>query len=147
MIAELVAINTAYSVIKKVIDNGKELHDCSSQLLTFFNGKSALQKKVDSTPPEQRNHLEEFFALEKIKQQEDELRQLMQWNCRAGLWDDWLQFQAQAARARREETVRIEREAIEKRERLTQMAQVTGITVLIVTMSVVLIISILYFTT
>ena len=102
MIAEMVAINAAFGVIKEFVGNGKELYDCGEYLSSFFNNKDALQKKVNSAPPDKRGQLEEFFALEKIKQQEEELRQIMQWTGRPGLWDDWLNFQAQAARARRE---------------------------------------------
>jgi len=102
MLAELAAINAAYGVIKEVVGNGRELYDCGAYLSTFFDNKHALQKKVNAAPPDRRGQIEEFFALEKIKEQEEELRQLMQWTGRPGLWDDWLQFQADAARARRE---------------------------------------------
>tara|TARA_R110000823_G_scaffold136040_5_gene265371 strand:- start:2208 stop:2657 length:450 start_codon:yes stop_codon:yes gene_type:complete len=102
MIAEMMAINAAFGVIKEVVGNGMDLYDCGAQLSSFFDNKASLQKKVNSVPPDRRGNLEEFFALEKIKQQEEELRQLMQWTGRAGLWDDWLQFQADAAKARRE---------------------------------------------
>jgi hypothetical protein len=102
MIAEMMAINAAFGVIKEVVGNGMDLYDCGAQLSSFFDNKASLQKKVNSAPPDRRGNLEEFFALEKIKQQEAELQQLMQWTGRPGLWDDWLQFQADAARARRE---------------------------------------------
>ena len=144
MLAELAAINAAYGVIKEVVGNGKELHDCGSQLVSFFNGKAALQRKIDSTPPDQRGQLEEFFALEKIKQQEEELRQLMMWNGRPGLWDDWLQFQAQTARARREEIAKVEREALKRRQRITHIAEVMGITFVVVAMATVLILGIIF---
>lgn len=102
MIAEMMAINAAFGVIKEFVGNGRDLSDCGAQLSTFFDNKSALQKKVNDAPPARRGQLEEFFALETIKQQEEELRQIMQWTGRPGLWDDWLQFQANAAKARRE---------------------------------------------
>ena len=102
MIAEMMAINAAFGVIKEVVGNGKELYDCGAQLSSFFDNKASLQKKVNGAPADRRGNLEEFFALEKIKQQEEELRQMMQWTGRPGLWDDWLQFQADAAKARRE---------------------------------------------
>jgi ATP phosphoribosyltransferase regulatory subunit HisZ len=89
MIAELVAINAAYGVIKEVVGNGRELYDCGAQLTAFFDNKATLQRKVNAAPPDRRGQIEEFFALEKIKEQEEELRQLMQWTGRPGLWDDW----------------------------------------------------------
>lgn len=129
MIAELVAINAAYGVIKEVVGNGRELYDCGAQLATFFDSKAALQKKVNATPPDRREEMQEFFALEKIKQQEEELRELMIWTGRAGLWDDWLAFQAQAARARREEAARIEQEAYARRESIEQTLKIVGVVV------------------
>lgn len=136
MLVELAAINAAYSVIKEVVGNGRELYDCGAQITTFFDNKAALQKKVNAAPPDRRGQIEEFFALEKIKQQELELRELMQWTGRAGLWDDWLAFQAQAARARREEATKIERAAIARRENIEQTLKITGITILLCTVVV-----------
>ena len=130
MLVELAAINAAYGVIKEVVGNGRELYDAGAHLATFFDNKAALQRKVNAAPPDRRGQIEEFFALEKIKAQEEELRQLMQWTGRAGLWDDWLAFQAEAARARREEAARIEREAIARREQFEQIVKITSIVLL-----------------
>ena len=130
MLVELAAINAAYGVIKEVVGNGRDLYDAGAHLATFFDNKAALQKKVNAAPPDRRGQIEEFFALEKIKEQEEELRQLMQWTGRAGLWDDWLAFQAEAARVRREEAARIEREAYERRENIEHVLKITGVVLL-----------------
>jgi hypothetical protein len=118
MLAELAAINAAYGVIKEVVGNGQELYAAGQHIAQFFNTKHELQKKLNEKPPDQRNQLEEFFALEEIKAREQELKELMIYSGRPGLWDDWLQFQADMARARREEIARLEREAYEKKEQL-----------------------------
>ena len=118
MLAELAVINAAYGVIKEVVGNGQELYAAGQYVAQFFNTKYELQKKLNEKPPDQRNQLEEFFALEEIKAKEQELKELMIIAGRPGLWDDWLQFQADQARARREEIARLEREAYEKKERL-----------------------------
>ena len=118
MLAELAVINAAYGVIKEVVGNGQELYAAGQYVAQFFNTKYELQKKLNEKPPDQRNQLEEFFALEEIKAKEQELKDLMIIAGRPGLWDDWLQFQADQARARREEIARLEREAYEKKERL-----------------------------
>lgn len=140
MLVELAAINAAYGVIKEVVGNGRELYDCGASLSTFFDNKAALQKKVNAAPPDRRGQIEEFFALEKIKQQEEELRQLMQWTGRAGLWDDWLAFQAQAARTRREEAAKIERAAIARRENIEQTLKIACAVLLVAAVTVGLII-------
>ena len=118
MLAELAVINAAYGVIKEVVGNGQELYAAGQYVAQFFNTKYELQKNLNEKPPDQPNQLEEFFALEEIKAKEQELKDLMIIAGRPGLWDDWLQFQADQARARREEIARLEREAYEKKERL-----------------------------
>lgn len=130
MLVELAAINAAYGVIKEVVGNGRELYDCAEYLSTFFDNKAALQKRLNSAPPDKQGQLEEFFALEKIKEQEEELRQLMQWTGRPGLWDDWLLFQAQAARARREEIAKQERAIYERSQKIKQLVEISTLVVL-----------------
>lgn len=44
--------------------------------------------------------MEEFMALEQLKRQETELREMMQWQGRAGMWQDWLNFQRDAKHKR-----------------------------------------------
>lgn len=118
MLAELAAINAAYGVIKEVVGNGQELYAAGQHLAQFFNTKHELQKKLNEKPPSQHQQLEEFFALEEIKAKEKELKDLMIIAGRPGLWDDWLQFQADMARARREEIKRLEREAYLKKQKI-----------------------------
>jgi hypothetical protein len=123
VLAELAAINAAYGVIKEVVGNGQELYAAGQHLAQFFNTKYELQKKLNEKPPDQRTQLEEFFALEEVKAREQELKDLMIISGRPGLWDDWLKFQAEMARARREEIARLERESDKKRERIKHWLQ------------------------
>lgn len=126
MLAELAAINAAYGVIKEVVGNGQELYAAGQHIAQFFNSKYELQKKLNEKPPDQRNQLEEFFALEEIKAREQELKELMIYSGRPGLWDDWLQFQANQARARREEIARLELEAYNKRKNIQHWVEITA---------------------
>ena len=43
------------------------------------------------------------MALEELRQKEEELKQIMIYVGRPGLWADWQKFQAQARKARREQ--------------------------------------------
>ena len=131
MLAELAAINTAYGVIKEVVGNGQELYAAGQYVAQFFNTKYELQKKLNEKPPDQRNQLEEFFALEEIKAKEQELKELMIIAGRPGLWDDWLKFQAEAARARREEIARLELEAYNKQQKIKHGFEIAGVSLLI----------------
>jgi hypothetical protein len=132
MLAELAAINAAYGVIKEVVGNGQELYAAGQHLAQFFNTKYELQKKLNEKPPDQRSQLEEFFALEEIKAKEQELKDLMIISGRPGLWDDWLRFQAEQARARRAEIARLEQEAYEKQQKIKHGVEIAAISVTIV---------------
>jgi hypothetical protein len=100
MIAELAAANAAYAVIKTCLQNTGELASAGQALVSYFDNKNALQKKANSKGG--GSDLQEFMALEQLKQQEEELKQMMIYSGRPGLWQDWINFQAQAARGRRE---------------------------------------------
>ena len=126
MLAELAAINAAYGVIKEVVGNGQELYAAGQHIAQFFNTKHELQKKLNEKPPDQRNQLEEFFALEELKAREQELKELMIYQGRPGLWDDWLKFQAEAARARRAEIARLEQEALEKQQKIRHWIEIAA---------------------
>ena len=101
MLAELAAANAAFAVIKKAVSNGKEIADCASAISKFVNAKEDLQKKGNRRKnslfnSQKADDLEEFMALEKIRQQEEELKQYMIYAGRPGLWNDWVRFQGQA---------------------------------------------------
>ena len=100
MLVELSAANAAFSVIKTAIQNGKEIADAGSAIANFVGAKEDLQKKANKKGG--GSDLEEFMALEKIRQQEEELKTIMIYAGRPGLWADWQKFQAKARIARRE---------------------------------------------
>ena len=103
MLAELAAANAAFGVIKSFISNGKELASCGKQISDFVFAKEQIEKKAKKQRAKgvRTNELEEFMALEKIKQQEEELKQIMIYAGRPGLWQDWQRFQAEARKSRR----------------------------------------------
>jgi DNA mismatch repair ATPase MutS len=128
MIVELMACNAAFAVIKETINNGQDLMNAGQALFDYFDNKSALAKKANEKGGSNRSDLEEFMALEQLKKQELELREMMQWQGRAGMWDDWLQFQSQAKRKREE----AEREKILKRQRIIDRIKDTGMIILVI---------------
>jgi hypothetical protein len=100
MLAELAAANAAFAVIKQAVQNGKEIASAGSAVAEFVGAKEKLQAKAQRKGG--GSDLQEFLALEKIKQQEDELKTIMIYAGRPGLWHDWQRFQAKARVARRE---------------------------------------------
>jgi len=103
MLAELAAANAAFGVIKSFISNGKELANCGKQISDFVFAKEEIEKKVKKKKAKgiHTNDLEEFMALEQLKQKEEELKQIMIYVGRPGLWADWQKFQAEARKSRR----------------------------------------------
>ena len=114
MLAELAAANAAFAVIKQCVQNGRELTAAGEAIAKFVTAKEELQRKGSKKKARGVNtpDLEEFMALEKIREQEEQLKQFMIYAGRPGLWSDWQKFQAEARKSRRvqEELARRKRE-------------------------------------
>jgi hypothetical protein len=121
MLAEIAAANAAFAVIKGALANGKELHQLGSRVFDYFDNKAKIQESA--TKKGGGSDLEEFMALEQLKQQEEELRERMVYAGRPGMWGDWQKFQAAAARKRREDAEAAKRERIRRAERLAQLTE------------------------
>ena len=98
MLAEIAAANAAFQVIKGALSNGKELYDVAEQATTYFDSKSAIAKKANRTGGS--NELQCFMQLEKIKEQEEWLKEHMIYAGRADMYSDWLKFQSDCKQKR-----------------------------------------------
>ena len=98
------------------------------QIGDFVTAKEELQRKGNK----KRNKgvggsdLEEFMALEKIREQEEQLKQIMIYAGRPGLWADWQRFLAEARKSRRVQ------EELARRRRAEMMEVVGWIVVALV---------------
>ena len=119
MLAELAAANAAFSVIKTAVQNGKEIAAAGNAIAQFVGAKEDLQRKA--TKKGGGSDLEEFMALEQIREHEEQLKQIMIYAGRPGLWGDWQRFQAKARIARRE----AEEAAIRKRKKIFEITIIT----------------------
>ena len=119
MLAELAAANAAFQVIKSAVQNGKEIASAGKAIANFVGAKEQLQKKAQKKGG--GSDLEEFMALEQIREQEEQLKQIMIYAGRPGLWGDWQRFQAKARIARRE----AEEAAIRKRKKIFEITIIT----------------------
>ena len=125
MLAEIAAANAAFAVIKGALANGKELHQLGSRVFDYFDNKAKIQESA--TKKGGGSDLEEFMALEQMRQQEEELRERMVYAGRPGMWTDWTKFQAQAARKRREDAEAAKRESARRAARLAQLTEYIAI--------------------
>ena len=112
MLAELAIANAAFGVIKETIANGGDIMAAGQHIFKFFDSKSELSKKANSSGSDS----EAFFALEQIKQNEKDLQEMFIYQGRAGLWDDWLSFQAEAKRKRDAEVKRLALVKLKRKE-------------------------------
>jgi len=116
MLAELAIANAAFSVIKETIQNGGDILSAGQSLFNYFDSKATIAKKAKEGG--MKSDLEEFMALEQLKKQELELRNMMIYQGRGGMWDDWMQFQVEA---------RKKREAAEAAERLKRQRRIEAL--------------------
>ena len=78
MLAEILAANAAFAAIKTAIKNGKEIADVASQVGKYVNATEDLRRRGEKKRRGAGGaDLEEFMHIEKLKQQEEELKQLM----------------------------------------------------------------------
>jgi hypothetical protein len=114
MLAELAIANAAFAVIKEAVANSGDIMAAGESLFKYFDTKAEIQKKASAKGGSDRGDLEEFMALEKLKKQEEELREMMIYQGRAGLWTDWLKFQLEAKKKREA----AEREKVLRKQRI-----------------------------
>lgn len=122
MLAELAAANAAFKIISQTVAHGKELAVAGKAINDFVFAKEELRRRGEKKKSglfkrtQDTSEFEEFMALEQIKKNEQELRSMMQLYGRAGLWNDWQKFQAEARKSRQVE----EKLAAKKREELKE---------------------------
>ena len=125
MLAELAIANAAFGVIKETIANGGDIMAAGQHIFKFFDSKSEIAKKANASGSDS----EAFFALEQIKNNEKALPEMFIYQGRAGLWDDWLKFQADAKRKREAEARAL---ALAKAKRKAQIwAWINGVLIVI----------------
>jgi len=124
VIETIMAANAAYGVIKKCLENGREVNDMVSHVGKFLSAEDDLKDAVDrkkknpitSITGGAEGDWEEFQALEKIKEQRRELESWCRLYGPPGTWDRWMSWQAQARVARKAAQKQMEKEREEKME-------------------------------
>ena len=110
MLAEIAMANAAFGVIKSAIQNGRELAQCGKSISDFLSAEESLKNKAETDKKsvfkkvmgKDTNDFESFLALDKIKEQRRQLESHMRLYGRPGLYDSWVEYQAEARKARKE---------------------------------------------
>lgn len=114
MLVELAAANAAFDVVKQTIQNGREIYEAGEALAQYFGLKSEIQKKAHQHG--YKSDIAAFMAAEELNAKEAELKEMMVYQGRAGMWDDWLAFQAEMKRSR-EQAEKEDRDKKSKRKK------------------------------
>jgi hypothetical protein len=132
ILESIAAANAAYSVIKTALGNGRETAGLMSSIGKFLAAeediKEAVKKKKSSPLTAitggDEGDWEEFQALEKIKQQRQELESYCRLYAPAGTWDRWIAWQNEA----RKQRSAAKKAAIKaQQERMEQIQVATGV--------------------
>ena len=114
---------TAFAAIKAAVSAGQELVNVTKQIGEFFDGVDDLRnkhnkKKNSAFSSEDENAMETFVALQKAKDAEEELRELI---IHLRGYSAWQELIAIRARVRREKKEREEEQARLKAERFESL--------------------------
>ncbi len=130
MLAEIAAANAAFSVIKTALSNGKELFEVGDEATKYFDNKSVIAKK--SNAHGNKNELAAFMELQKLRKQEEWLKEHMIYAGDPGMWDAWLQFQSDCKRNRERQAAIAKRKKLENRKIINTFLKVTGVMIIII---------------
>lgn len=122
MLAEMAIASAAFSTIKQFVQDGKELYEMGDSLAQYFTVKKQIQEKAHKNG--YKSDLEAFMAAEQLKAQEDELKQMMIYQGRSGMWDDWLSFQKAQKDKREEEAAKVRKEAQIRKQKLMKSIEI-----------------------
>ena len=84
------AANVAFSVIKKAVQNGKDIAECGKAIGSYLSHKEKVEDEVNKTSGTS-NDLEAFYELEKLNNAEKQLEFLMK-KTRLHMWQDFQAF-------------------------------------------------------
>ena len=113
MLEMLAAANAAYAVIKKTVENGREISAAGAAIQKFVNAEDQLRQDLHKRKNsiwtnflgKEDNDLEEFMALEEIRRKQQMLAEFMQLYGRANLYTDYLQHCSDARKRRKEAAI------------------------------------------
>jgi hypothetical protein len=113
MLEMLAAANAAYAIIKKTVENGREISAAGAAIGKFVGAEDQLQQDLHKRKNsmwtnflgKQDNDLEEFMALEEIRRKKEQLREFMQLYGRPNLYTDYLEHCSQARKRRKQAAI------------------------------------------
>ena len=113
MLEMLAAANAAYAIIKKTVENGRDISAAGAAIGKFVGAEDQLQQDLHKRKNsmwtnflgKQDNDLEEFMALEEIRRKKEQLREFMQLYGRPNLYTDYLEHCSEARKRRKQAAI------------------------------------------
>lgn len=93
--------NDAIAAIREMAGNIQSVGQIGTHLSNLTDAEDELRTKAND------GDMQAFFDLEKITQHKAEIKQMMIYSGRAGLWEDWQRFQATRRTLRENEKKRL----------------------------------------
>lgn len=111
MLAEMMAFNAGFKVVKQFVQNGKDIQGALGNIANMVGAEEALRAKGDRKKNSAWSKLfgnsgssfEEFQQLESIKEQRKELQSLCRLYAKPGTWDNFIKYEAQVRVQRKKE--------------------------------------------
>ena len=108
MLAEIAIANAAWAVLKEGLSNGKSIIEMGASAADYFDATSVIDIKAQADGSSSAA----FFAREKHREQQEQLKEMLIWAGSAGQYDRFLEFKLERKR---------EREAMERAIRIKKM--------------------------
>ena len=128
-IAAVKVANDAIGAVKELLSNVQSIGQIGDHLTKITDAKEELKQKADG------GDLRAFMQLEEIQKQEYQLKQMMIYQGRPGLWEDYQKFQATRRQIRENEIKRQEAAKAQRRRQIRDWG--IGITITIGILSAV----------
>ena len=122
-IAAVKVANDAIGAVKELLSNVQSIGQIGDHLTKITDAKEELKQKADE------GDLRAFMQLEEIQKQEYQLKQMMIYQGRPGLWEDYQNFQRTRKQIRENEIKRQEAAKAHRRRQIRDWC--IGITVTI----------------
>jgi Na+/phosphate symporter len=111
-IAAVKVANDAIGAVKELLNNVQSIGQIGDHLTKITDAKEELKQKADG------GDLRAFMQLEEIQKQEYQLKQMMIYQGRPGLWEDYQKFQATRRQIRENEIKRQEAAKAKRRRQI-----------------------------
>jgi len=122
-IAAIKVANDAIGAVKELLGNVQSIGQIGDHLTKITDAKEELKQKADE------GDLKAFMQLEEIQKQEYQLKQMMIYQGRPGLWEDYQNFQRTRKQIRENEIKRKEAAKAHRRRQIRDWCIGIAITV------------------